>query len=77
MGRLSVLLEWHESDPVDNLERRRNNVIAEAQVNRNPFVEQPDYGSYLYGDGFKTEDADNHRLSSMEETFQNLLRSIQ
>ena len=42
MGRLSALIDWHLSDPVDERERRRNNVVAEAQGNRNPFVDRPD-----------------------------------
>jgi endonuclease I len=43
MGSLSVLLGWHQADPVDAFERQRNNVIYNAQGNRNPFIDRPDY----------------------------------
>jgi endonuclease I len=42
-GKLSALLEWHESDPVDSLEIKRNNVIYSFQENRNPFIDHPEY----------------------------------
>jgi len=43
MGRLSLLLEWHKEDPVDDFERNRNQKIFEAQGNRNPFIDKPEY----------------------------------
>lgn len=48
MGLLSVLLQWHEQDPVDALERHRNDVVASYQGNRNPFVDHPDLVDCLY-----------------------------
>lgn len=36
------LREWHESDPVDENEFRRNSEIEERQHNRNPFIDQPE-----------------------------------
>lgn len=42
MGKLSVLLKWHEEDPVDSFETRRNEVIFHYQNNRNPFIDHPD-----------------------------------
>lgn len=43
-GRLSTLLVWHEIDPVDNWERRRNDIIyTRFQKNRNPFIDHPEF----------------------------------
>lgn len=36
------LREWHESDPVDEREIRRNNLIEEFQGNRNKFIDDPE-----------------------------------
>jgi len=42
-GRVSVLLQWHTQDPVDNYERYRNSVIFGLQNNRNPFIDHPEF----------------------------------
>jgi hypothetical protein len=49
MGILSVLLAWHQSDPPDAEELRRNDVVFGAQGNRNPFVDHPEWVALLYG----------------------------
>lgn len=48
MGKLSVLLKWHEEDPVDEFEIQRNNRIYEYQGNRNPFIDYADLATILY-----------------------------
>lgn len=48
LGSLSVLLEWHEQDPVSQREIDRNNAIYEWQGNRNPFVDYPEWVDFLY-----------------------------
>lgn len=43
-GKLSTLIEWHKKDPVNDFERRRNNLIYEKyQGNRNPFIDHPEW----------------------------------
>ena len=52
MGKLSVLLQWHELDPVDNWERRRNDVIfRKYQGNRNPFIDRPEFVNLIWKTG--------------------------
>lgn len=49
-GILSVLLQWHEEDPVDDWERNRNNIIYYSyQHNRNPFIDHPEYANLIWG----------------------------
>jgi len=50
MGKLSILLEWHKEDPVDDFERSRNQHIFEAQGNRNPFIDKPEYVHLIWED---------------------------
>lgn len=44
-----LLLQWHNLDPVSDLERTRNDVIASVQGNRNPFVDYPQLVDYIWG----------------------------
>ncbi len=39
--RVPMFLEWSRKDPPDANERRRNDLIAQYQGNRNPFVDDP------------------------------------
>ena len=50
IGVLSTLLAWHEQDPPDAFEKRRNDVIYEWQGNRNPFIDYPEFVDYIYSD---------------------------
>lgn len=51
-GRVSVLLNWHNDDPVSRLEKFRNHIIfTNYQHNRNPFIDHPEYVSLIWGDG--------------------------
>jgi hypothetical protein len=49
MGMLSVLLEWHEQDPVDMIEFQHHEAVAGFQGNRNPFVDHPEWVFCVYG----------------------------
>lgn len=48
MGKLSVLLEWNDLDPVDDFERARNEAIFGFQNNRNPFIDYPDFVDLIF-----------------------------
>lgn len=39
----AVLSRWNAQDPVDDAERLRNDAIYQAQGNRNPYVDHPEY----------------------------------
>lgn len=50
LGKLSTLIQWHKSDPVDDRERRRNQIIFEQyQGNRNPFIDHPEFVALIWG----------------------------
>jgi endonuclease I len=43
MGLLSVLLQWHKEDPVDLIEFQHHEAVASFQLNRNPFIDHPEW----------------------------------
>ena len=45
-----LLLEWSRQDPVDNIEKDRNEAVYSIQGNRNPFVDYPYLAEYIWGD---------------------------
>lgn len=47
---VSMLMDWNHSDPVDDIERERNEVVSSIQGNRNPFVDYPQLADYIWGD---------------------------
>lgn len=47
---LKMLLRWNLSDPVDDIERRRNDKVASYQGNRNPFIDNSNYAELIWGD---------------------------
>src|SRR5690554_169573 len=49
-AKLSVLMQWHIEDPVDDWERRRNDIIFyKYQKNRNPFIDHPEFANEIWG----------------------------
>jgi endonuclease I len=49
MGYLSMLLQWHQDDPVQDDELARNEKACYWQGNRNPFVDFPNIVEDVYG----------------------------
>jgi endonuclease I len=47
-GKLSTLLDWHISDPVDSFEINRNHIIYSYQKNRNPFIDHPEFVAKIW-----------------------------
>lgn len=43
MGDIRLFLRWHQDDPVDDFEIKRNNIIYKMQGNRNPFIDNPSW----------------------------------
>ncbi len=53
--QLSLLLSWHNLDPVSDKEIKRNNAIAAIQGNRNPFIDSPQYAQRIWGGAIHNE----------------------
>ncbi len=48
MGLLSVLIQWHNSDPVDIYEHQHNEAVESGQGNRNPFIDNPEWVACVF-----------------------------
>ncbi len=38
-----LMVSWNNLDPVDEMEKKRNDTVEQIQGNRNPFVDHPEY----------------------------------
>lgn len=45
-----LFVKWNRQDPVDEIERQRNEAVYAIQGNRNPFVDFPNLAEYIWGD---------------------------
>ena len=48
MGLLSVLIQWHNDDPVDLIELQHTEAVFSFQGNRNPFVDHPEWVACIF-----------------------------
>ena len=48
MGLLSVLITWHNDDPVDLIELQHSEAVYSFQGNRNPFVDHPEWVACVF-----------------------------
>lgn len=44
-----ILLKWNIEDPVSEFEKQRNNIVANKQGNRNPFIDNPYLATVIWG----------------------------
>lgn len=44
-----ILLKWNIEDPVSNFEKQRNEIVANKQKNRNPFIDNPYLATVIWG----------------------------
>ncbi len=49
LGYLCDLYTWAKNDPVDDFERKRNDLIFKWQYNRNPFIDHPEWLDVIFG----------------------------
>lgn len=47
---LKMMLRWSKEDPVDSVERARNEAVSSFQKNRNPYIDYPGLEQYVWGD---------------------------
>ena len=45
-----LYLQWAKDDPVDDIEKARNEAVYKFQHNRNPFIDIPELAEYIWGD---------------------------
>lgn len=62
-GDLATLLKWHVEDPVDDLERRRNDRVQDVQGNRNPFIDHPEYANIIYGTSYEEDENATYKVT--------------
>lgn len=51
---IQMLLKWNKLDPVDDIERTRNEEVFKIQGNRNPFIDNSSYADAIWGNGAVT-----------------------
>ena len=61
---LNLFLSWHSQDPVDDYERRKNDVGQRHQGNRNPFVDHPEWVSSIWGGSYQEKAPTSIELSA-------------
>lgn len=53
---MTMLLRWHEEDPVSEKEINRNNAVYNIQGNRNPFVDYPEFANKIWDPHWNVEE---------------------
>jgi len=53
---LQMMLQWNNADPVSVKELDRNNALYVIQLNRNPFIDHPEFAYQIWGNPVGTGD---------------------
>lgn len=64
----TLLLKWNKLDPVDDIERNRNEAVYAIQGNRNPFIDNENYADAIWGNG-STQPVELQSISLTPNTF--------
>ncbi|WP_051605515.1 endonuclease [Sediminibacter sp. Hel_I_10] len=67
VGTLDLFIEWNIEDPVSDFEINRNEVIADAQGNRNPFIDNPYLATVFWGGADAENRWETLSVNSQEE----------
>ena len=59
---MTMLIRWHEEDPVDDKEINRNNKVYGIQGNRNPFVDNPEFAELIWVPGWVGVDENEYAV---------------
>ena len=70
-GKLSTLIKWHNFDPVDSFELKRNHIIYTFQQNRNPFIDHPEFVNLIWGEITNIENFDREDILIFPNPAQN------
>lgn len=63
---IALLLKWNKDDPVDYIERERNDAVYEIQGNRNPFIDNENYANLIWSDSAVVPDLDDLTITPDE-----------
>lgn len=63
---IALLLKWNKDDPVDDIERKRNEAVYEIQKNRNPFIDNENYANLIWSDSAVVPDLDDLTITPDE-----------
>lgn len=72
---ISMLLDWHNLDPVSQKEINRNNAVYTIQNIRNPFIDNPAWVNLIWNqtpDAVAPQAPQNLTISTIGESFMNL-----
>jgi len=67
-----VLFQWHLNDPVDAVEKQRNDRIEERQGNRNPYIDHPELVARAWGHDNGTEPDITNNIETLKTEIANM-----